>query len=524
MKMTATSSSGTGLTSVTLEHGGRTSVWDVSGTYAKTSVGRGAGVDDEIDTEALFAEINGYWATLSPERQQGIWDVFEDIRQIFEADYELRTAIKQLRQKVAQLYQFMPMAELQHYLNFHAEIDYPSSVHEKFNPNSTVTRADSTYLKQDYFGLVALSVALRPMIPIWGSFIDISKRDVGNNYKEYQAYGLLYNTHLARSAEVARLREFIEAKVTAQTTGDKNFTTVMGGLGTVEMPGFLTAQICVRRLAVSTVTGHGDRVNLIAKAHFFVDSKMKSLDRDFGRRFGGKISEKKLTGGAADDNNTSVVEMFKIKPDLSDGEIVILNVYAEDPWRMAAVRCPDLPPDYLRATLESVDKLDQVDISPHQTWLVKWIIHPIIPAKGVDLLTIDPLKNCLAVTQAVLWHWGYYDLAAMVTAIPQLHGDDIMIGATESRQRIQKEQLQKMQERYPYALPAKRGAPIRQTNVAARAVDRLADLLTRNDWTLTGPPALLEKTSRVGTSRTLTAPPDLKIQLANLIEHPQFAK
>lgn len=520
MKITATSSSGTGLTMVTLEHAGRTSVWDVSGTYSKTSSGRTSG-DEEIDTDTLFAEINRYWATLSPERQQGIWEAYEDIRQIFEADYELRAAIKQLRQKVAQLYQFMPMAELQHFLNFHAEIDYPSSVHEKFNPNSTITRADSTYLRTDYFGLVALSVALRPMIPIWGSFIDITKRDVGNNYKEYHAYGLLYNTHLARSPEIVRLRDFIDVKVQAQTTGDKNFTTVMGGLATVEMSSYLTAQICVRRLAVSTVSGPGDRVNLIAKVHFFVDSKMKSLDRDFGRKFGGKISEKKLTGSAADDN-TSVVEMFKIKPDLSDGHIVMLNVYAEDPWRMASVRCPDLPPDYLRDALQAIESIDQVDIAPHHTWLVKWIMNPVIPAKGVDLLTIDPLKNCMAVTQAVLWHWGYYDLAAMATALPQFHDDDIMIGASESRQRIQKEQLLRMQERYPYALPAKRGAPVRQTNVAARAVDRLADVLFRNDWLLKGPPALLEKTTRIGNSRTLTTPPDLKIQLANLIEHPQF--
>lgn len=520
MKITAASTSGTGLTMVTLEHKGMTSTWDVSSTYTRSQNQRGR-EEEEIDTATLFAEINNYWATLSAERQQGIWEVYEDIRAIFEADYELIAATKQLRLKVAALYNFMPTAELQHFLNFHADIDYPSSVHEKINTETNIGRADSTYLRSDYFGLVTLSVALRPMIPIWGAYIDISRRELGNNYKEHQAYGLLYYTQLTRSTEIQRLLEYIESKVAPQITGDKNFTTIMGGLGSVELPNYLRALTCVRKLAIATVSGPGDKVNLIAKVHFFVDSKMKSLDRDFGRRFNGKISEKKLTGGAMDDN-TSVVEMFKIKPDLSDGDIVILNVYAEDPWRMAAVRCPDLPPDLLRSSLEAASKLDQIDISPHQTWLVKWIINPVIPAKGVDVLTIDPLKNCMAVTQAVLWHWGFYDLAAMVTAIPQFTGDDIVMGVEHGRQRIQREQLTRMQEKFPYALAVKKQTAVRQSNVAARAVDKLADVLNRSDWILNGPPALLEKTSRIGNSKVLTAPPDLKIQLANLIDHPQF--
>lgn len=519
MKITAVAAANAGLVSVSLEHLGQISQWDVSSTYSRAQTRQ----EEEIDTHSLFAEINAFWAQLSPERQMGIWEAYEDIRKIFDADYQLEAATSKLRQKIATLYNYMPLGELQQYLNFHANIDYPSSVRETLDSSIGAGRAERTYLRADYFGLVALAVALRPMIPIWGHYIEVSRREVGTLTKESQAFSLLYNTNLARSSELDRLREFIEYSIQSQTTGDKTFTPVLWGLGTVEMPNYLTALTCVRRLAPTTVSGPGDVVNLIAKVHFYVDSKMKSMDRDFGRQFGGKVSEKKQTG-SAEDSNTGVVEQYKIKPDISDGDIVKLNVYAEDARRMLDGRCPNPPHELLDQCLAAVTKLDQQDISNHQLWLTKWMIDPIIPARAVDLLTIKPLLNCMAVSQAVLWHWGFYDLAAILTATAQINNDEIMIGASENRSRIPKEHLGRMQERFPYSPPVKKNSSARQANGAARAVDSMADLLVRSDWVLNAPPALLAKTTRIGNSRTLSAPPDIKIQLCNLLEHPHFAR
>ena len=522
MKISAVAAPNSGLTSIMLEHKGQISTWDVSSTYSRTQ-NSNKDKEEEIDTTTLFAEINAYWASLSQDRQSGIFEAYQGIYQIFEGNYQLETATAKLRQKVAVLYSYQPLAEIQHFLNFHADIQYPSSVRESLESAGSNTRAERTYLRSDYFGLVSLAVAFRPMIPIWGQFIEHSRRELGNNYKEYSAFGLLKNTQLARCGELERLREFIQVSIASQITGDKTFTPVLGGLGTEELPVWLMAMTAVRRLASSTVTGPGDQVNLIAKVHYYVDSKMKSLDRDFGRAFGGKVSEKKQTG-SGDGDTASHVEMYKIKPDISDGDIVTLNVYAEDPFRMAAVRCPDLPPELLEASLAVALKLAAEDTYDQQKWLVKWMMDPVITAKAIDLLTIEPLLKCMAVTQAILWHWGFYDLAAMVTSIPQVSGDDMMIGVSENRSRIPKEHLLRMQERHPISPPVKKNSSVRQANVAARAVDRLADVLSKNDWILNAPPALVEKTSRIGNSRLLSAPPNLKILLSDLLEHPQFVQ
>lgn len=515
MRITAVSAASAGLTSTTLEHNGQFSTWDVSSTYSRTQ-NRNDG--DEIDTTTLFAELNEYWASLSAERQMGIWEAYEDIRQILEADYQLEIATAKLKQKVKLLYTYMPLSELHHFLNFHASINYPSSVRDSLDPHAGAGRAERTYLRSHYFGLVVLSVALRPMIPIWGQYIDISRRELGNNHKEYSAFRLLFFTHLVTSPEVDRLREFIEHSIASQITGDKIFTPVLGGIGTTMLPDWLLAMTCVRRLAPATVSGPGDQVNLIAKVHYYIDSKMKSLDRDFGRPFGGKVSEKKQTG-AGDESNTAVSDMYKIKPDISDGDIETINVYAESAQRLAEIVCPDLPPEYLTQSLEVARRLNQEDIEPNNTWLIKWVMQSAVPARGVDLLTFDPMINCMAVTQAVLWHWGYFDLAVIVTSSAQLSNDDIMIGASENRTRIPKEHLVQLQRLFPHSPPVKKNTSARQSNVAARAIDRLSELLSRNDWVINAPAALVEKSSRVGNSRILATPPDIKIQLFNLLVH-----
>ncbi|QVD49143.1 hypothetical protein LUCX_73 [Xanthomonas phage vB_XciM_LucasX] len=517
MKMTSISPPGQGLTTITLEHQGMTLNWDVSSTYARTQ----SKLEEDIDVMTVFEEINAYWATMSPERQTAIFETYKDIHSTFIGDYDVELAVPKLRQKVSTLYNYHPLSELQHWLQFHGNVGFPASVKER-NDDPNMRQPDRTYLRSDYFGLVSLAVAFRPMIPIWGMYISRRRRELGNNYKEREAFRLMYNTMIAQCPEIERLHAFIASYTAPIAASDKSLTAVMSGSSTTELAATLMAMACVRRLAVLSVSGNPEVNNLIAKLHFFVNNKINSLDRDMGRPFGGRISEKKQTSGSGEESNISVAEMYKMKPDISDGDIMSITVYAEDPYRMAAARAPDLPLELLDQCLENCRKIQPEDIGENQIWLARWICDPVIPAEAMELLTFEPLLNCLALTQAVLWHWGFYDLAVIVTATPLAAEEDVVIGATEGRSRILKEDLLRLQQAYPYELPVKKNTSARQSNVAARGVDRLAELLTRNDWIVNAPQVLVSKSTSPPGSGFLTAPADLKIQLCKLLFHPNF--
>jgi hypothetical protein len=527
MKISAISAPGQGLTTVITEHGGERLTWDVSPTYGRSNSrgGKGSIADDEIDSAKLFDEFNGYVATLSMERQQGIWEAFQDIYAIFRADYELETATEKLKQKIRSLYSMIPMAELRHWLQFYGNINYPATVKERLDGDEITDRSPSrTYLRADYFGLVVFTVALRPMLPIWGEYIAATRRDSGNNYKENRAWGLLYHTELPRSPEYDRLLEFITHTSQNFIKQDETFTAILEGLSTAEMPSWMLAITAVRRLVISEIHPDPDQrnKNLIAMVHFFIDSKILSMPRDFGRKFGGRISDKKPPAGQSEESNSSVVEQYKIKPDIPDGHIVSLNVYSEDPHRMLLVRDPDVPTELLEKCLNSIKDMAPRDIDASGMWLTRWAISPVLPARAIDLLLIDSLKNTMAVSQATLWHWGFYDLAALVTATPQITNDEIITAPGESRGKVNKEMMSQLAQNYTYHPQVKRSTSVRQARGDVRAIDALADLISRNDWILNAPSELIEASSTIGDSRFMMPPPLLRVQLGHLLLHPKF--
>lgn len=527
MKIRAISAPGQGLTTVITEHAGQLLTWDVSPTYGRSNSrgGKASLTDDEIDSAKLFDEFNGYVASLSQDRQLGLWEAFRDIHGIFRADYELETATEKLKQKIRSLYAMIPLAELRHWLQFYGNINYPKTVQESLSGDDLTDRSLSrTYLRADYFGLVVFTVALRPMLPIWGEYIAATRRDSGNNYKENRAWGLLYHTELPRSAEYDRLLEFITHTSQSFLRAEETFTAILEGLSTAEMPSWMLAITAVRRLVISEIHPDPDQrnKNLIAMVHFFIDSKILSMPRDFGRKFGGRISDKKPPAGQSEESNSSVVEQYKIKPDIPDGHIVSLNVYAMDPYRMLLVRDPTVPKELLEKCLKNIADMAPQDIDDSLLWLTRWAIHPVLPARAISLLLIDELKNTMAVAQATLWHWGFYDLAALVTATPQITNDEIITAPSESRGKVNKDMMSQLAPIYTYHPQVKRSTSVRQARGDVRAIDQLADLISRNDWYLNAPAELIEISSTIGDSRFMMPPPLLRVQLGHLLLHPKF--
>lgn len=517
MKMTALSPPSVGMTTIYIEHAGQSLKWDVSSVYSRSN-----DKNPDVDTARIFQEINDYWATLSPEVQDGIFEAYSDIRRIFDNDFDLDVVNTKLRSKVGVLYQYMPLPKISQWLRQTVLLRYPTTVKARLDPNDIPQR---TYIQEDYFGLACLATAFRPMIPIWGEFIARArlKKTQGANNKELRAFGLLYNTKIIVSPEVRRLRDFIAHSIAPATSGNKSFTTVLSGLSTSEQPDWFLSLAVIRRLAVLEIQGLAPGYNIVATIFRFVESKVQSMDRDNGRQYGGRVGDKKQTGGSADDNNTSIIEMYKIKPVITKGTEVQYNVFANRLEDLAMAREPELDMNLVRLCRDAMADYTSDDLRDPQKWLVRWVMSPTITPRAIDLLTVNPLFNAMAVTQAILWHWGFPDLAALVTACPVDTGE-LTHGSHDSRSRLNKEIFEALQKNYPYHSPPRRSNPnVRHTNPAVMAIDRMVELLSQNPWRITCPDQLLALSSYKADSRIVTTPVNVKVQLSGLILHPKFA-
>jgi hypothetical protein len=389
-----------------LTHRDDTLLWDVS-TYYQRSGERTTALEDN----SVFEEINAYMATLPAETQNKIWVIYREARDILDTHYDILALQRPLKDLVHRLYELIRFENVEYWLSFRG-VRLPTTLKEQYEQRDIPER---TYLKYDYTQLVALAVSLRPMLPIWGEFIGLTQKETGNAFKEYQAFGLLYNASIQASEPMRRLLVYIQAFVDQTIVSN---SAKLSGLSGAELPNYVLALTVVRRLTIGQINAREDNSSLISNVHQYIQNNLKSLDRKIGApKFGGNghVVDKRGPEESLDDNKASVIEGYKLKQEFPDGDLVLLSVHTENVTSLLTAIDPDIPETYLQQCLESVSAIETVSVQPHQIALTQWVIDRGLPAHGVIQLPKPALLRVFAITQAALWHWGYYDLAALVT-------------------------------------------------------------------------------------------------------------
>ena len=479
------------------EHKGQKIEWNAS-EYEK---------GNSKTAETVFRHINEFFASLPEEKQDGIWNCYVDIKETFDSVFDAKRLHTFLTEIITKLYTHISLEQMSLWINFKSDILIPIGIKDACDITDP---PDRTYVKKDYADLILLSLALRPIVPIWSEYNSRVKSLIGNHFKEYQSLALLMNTELFHHTSMEKLRVYVEATsaVITDTAGDGNsIAAIIGGLGTTELPDWLLALSVVRRVAIADLDANSETGTIIANVYKYVSNSIKSLDK----RFKGTIKNKETSKGD-DEDNASVIEGYKVKQEQSDGDLVTLSVFTDRIEDITQRLQPDLDPIMLNDCLYSIQQLNDLDVHQHQITLTQWVIHPIIPARGVPYLNKQALLKVMAISQAVLWHRGFNDLAKLITARPVEFEEDVILGGFEARSLIPKELMDELIRLYPYfpKLQNKQQGD-RKSNPASKAIDIITKDLVREQWMLTGPQALT-----LGEKRLIT-PADIKAQLAKFI-------
>lgn len=483
---------------VELSHNGQSSVWNVQ-VYDRSKF---------VNIDTFFDEINRYWEKLPPEQQDMIWAIYGEIRANMESltDFErLHTRLKNL---VKVLYDLHDLKGIERSVRFYGDVKIPNTMKSEYDEKDIIPR---TYLRDDYFDLIILTIALRPMLPIFGEYIERIKKGTGNNFKEQYAFGLLSGSYIYNCPAMERLRVYVNATVEQESVST---SAILQGLGTDELPLWLLSKSVVRRVVTGEVNIIDNTSSIISNVHHFIKSKIGSMDRDFK----GKVSRKNNPkDGAQDEDNISLVETYKVKQEVSDGDVVMLSVYTEQVIPMALRVDPEVDLNKIEIATKHAIKKETMEIRPHHLTLTQWVLHKAISARGIPALNKPALLRAIGVAQGLLWDWGFEDLAVLLTAAPYVPQDEGYMTSSDSRARIPKEQLDELVERYPhYQRVSSKMQNERQANVAAKAIDILTKELIKNDWVVTGPKQLIEGRVTVGNN-IMIVPPDIKHQLSSLL-------
>lgn len=490
--------------SVCVVHGDKSIRWNTQ-TYSKLKFNDPAGI---------FKEVNEFWATLPEATQARVFDAYEKIYSCLTTPEDGEGQVVdsgqqafKLKQYVAQIYESFHATDAEKIVN-QLNLTYPSTMPEDYGSEGNNGR---THTRSDYRRLVQLAVRLRPMLPIFGQYIRTFHDVAGTQYRESSAVALLEHSDVLEMPAVEKLISFMEG---ALTNFKHRNSTILGGLGTAEMPDWLVAKAVFRRVAPGEVHCMDDVSSIISNVHNFV---VKSTLDSVPRSFGGTRKKLRTPEGSKADENVSFLESIRIREEVSSGMKVLVNTYSRSILAIALRVDPSLPHEYVDSCVQvNMRRLAKV-VHPVHEIIARWVLSRGCPPSHYDLCQREGNYRYVAAAQALLWHWGYMDIAALMEAEPLQDATAAPMASLWMHDSISRDRLEKLRERYPHPLPlARRDQSPDEANVGVADITELARLIYNEEWLLNEDSRFYSRVNH-NEHGYLILPPGFKNILADLL-------
>lgn len=505
---------------VVLEHKGRTLLWNIA-RYRKG----GQGTASCPPIVNMFQQINAFWETVEPARQDTMFEIMTKIHSLIQDEVRHRQEQQyHLARQIKLLYAEMPISIVEHWTERYGNIKIPPIVKDRFDNHAEWGSLGKdayysiTYLRDDYMRLAALAIALRPMTLIWGDYFNSIGSDSDDINADTEALSMLDLTEIAECPAMERLRKYVSA---ANINKSSRASITIGTFSMDDLYEWLVACIVVRRLTILEVTSKDGSNNLIGMLHMYIGHRVGALEKRNSNI--GRVRDKKDRSSSDDeDGNKSLIDLYKIRQDISDADVVRSDVYLSDAKRVASHIEPDLPEDLLKTCLEASDNFDPAKATIFQQTIMAWVASKAISPLSIDHESMATERRFAAVTQAILWHWGLKTIAPFVTAHAKVDSDGAPIGGRSNSGQIPRLHLERFIEIAPYYRAIKDdhlthdaqtgSGEARKLNPITIAITTLSAAWCRSDWRLNSPEFML-----IDGSRDATAPLRPKEELGLLV-------
>lgn len=474
----------------------------------------------------IFEQINNYWAQCPAPLLDEIFDTYLKIRHVFEDTQSVDRLTAALRPLMAKLVSLHSLDDIDHWVRHRSDLLVPISIPRIYDQAANASwTPEKTYLESDYRKLVPLSICVRALIPVWEEFLYLAKDEIGDVFKDYQAFQLISTSNIMNCEPMERLAVFVRHTINKDRTLD---AAILQGVSTQDFPEWVLAYVVVKKLGHGDIRGTDPSMTLVTYLHRAIQQKSVALESRMGN------IKPKTTGDTSGegDNNHSKLEGFKIKQAIPAGDVEIVSHYIRTTMMQATGYLPmtelslinRLNPDpqfleQVRLSVESAAQLRAERLTKAQVTIAAWVMSEYIPIRALPYLQKDDVVAVIALAQAYLWNKGHHDLAAIVSGIAQYTYDTNMPIIAAKSERMSMEGREAFARMFPYQKRSASSAKTaKSTNTAITAVDEVTEELSYYGWLLTLPKAWTAILKRgANTDRRYLIPDDIRTKLANLV-------
>lgn len=459
-----------------------------------------------------FDLVNRFIQTLDSQRQQALFDFYlqskvalDDIQDVLELNLRLSKLIQQLSEIV-------PVSEMNQWVRFKSGIYIPNDLMTNFDDfqDKTLVTRERTYIRDDYIDLVAWTLCLRLISPVWSGFAVRTKNHYGKTWYIFHAYHLITASHYYECEAGRRLAEYVKATIPKDTKMD---AAILNGISEADYPAWIVSLTVLRRIIYFPFEDGSEGISLIKVIYKFISQKVNQNDETFDMTI--RVKQTSNAANVSDNNTTSVLEGYSSRQVLNDGDLVMAQEYLYDTYRVTKTLDPTIPDEILRQASANQEELMVAELDEAQIVLTQWIINKVIPARMMDYVDRRSLVSAMVAARAWYWHHGYRELALLSTAIKVDNVDVHQFTGSEKRTRIVASHYEQLEKFYPYYLRSQNAKKTEKPRLSIMVcIEHVERLLTNHEWRLTVPDTWLE--SMELRSRHYSVPEEIKTNLVNL--------
>lgn len=482
---------------------------------------------EKIDSNGSpFVEFNQWLATQPRPFHVTAMEIYKDIRKDIDEINNTEVLVNELNKHFIRLYEMVDLQEINKWVRL------PSSpVHVVSKPQSNYNR-ETTYVFEDYLQLVSYSLALRFVAPIWADIDSRLRNEYGNDVKDVVSFDFILHGTTMRSDKTKgyvcepeqRLREYINStKLTIETD-----VVLCMGMTIEEYMDYLFANTVVRKISLGSVSNKDGNYRLIVNTYNSIVGKTKSLVAQKATpRL--RAKQRPAENQRGDESSSqSVVDISIARNRILAVERVFMHRCINDHEHMIAILQPDLPMDLYRQSMETINKMNtdyshlgdyrqqMKPIQDVQLVLAKWITERAVSSEIYKYLELQEVINLMGLVRAILWHRGFQEFAAIVSAVAlPMHTEEVFVGLS-NRSNLDPNIAQRLGE--VFRLVGGDKSDKRKASFQA-CIEYVEKSISEYNWLITLPDAWVQESTIVHKDKRLFLPRDLRNRVGELMIH-----
>ena len=482
-----------------LEHKGRVLQFNVSVFGRRT-----------LEPENPFFHINKYWDGLPEAKQDQLFNLYEQAAYHFESYRDWRQLSENISNIIIEIFKLHELDYLRQWISFKTDISIPSVIPTEFVDDiDSKNSREKTYTKPEYAELLALSLLLRCLIPIWGDYIFCTRSEFGNREKEKQAFNLIIKSGILTTPVFQRLEQYISAILPSDRADDRS---IEAGTSSQDYVRTLLALVCVKRLCVAQLKPVEVTAHLCTAIHNYVTQRTDSKSSQPEET----IREKKPGGGEGDENKLSTVEQYHGSADKSPGDLVEMEVFFKDVFNNTLSIYPSLNPVDLMTALDKWEDLVGKEITAVQMAVVGFVLSPIMSPHALQYLPLEIQLKSIKAAEIILLHKGHHYLGFWVSSYVGNVDNVMAITAATKPIKFSQDLQDELLKYYPYQIQSGFGKNMRTEYYILTSMDQIVDVICSNIWKPTACQNTLD--SYFGSFiRTLPSRPEIRNLVGQLL-------